>query len=156
MRADGTDLRQVTSGATGCYEPYYSPDGTKIVYEMDANIYVINANGTGQTQLTNDANNGEPQWTPDGSKIVFRSSRSGAWQVHIMDADGSNERQVTHSAGPNWEPTVSIDGKRIAFTSERVNPAHASDIYVINIDGTGETRLTDTSTWNLEPSWPGR
>ena len=77
-------------------------------------------------------------------------------QIYIMDADGGNVVQLTSSAGPNWEPTVAIDGTRIVFTTERHNPYHGSDVYMIKIDGTEETRITTTSTWNLEPSWPGR
>jgi Tol biopolymer transport system component len=161
MRADGSDLIQLTSSSGANSEPFYSPDGSKIVFasgrDGNENIYVMNADGTGQVRLTDDpATDGEPQWTPDGSKIVFYSNRSGGAQIHIMDADGANVVQLTSSTGPNWEPTVAIDGTRVAFTTERHDPGHSSEVYTMNIDGTGETRITTTATWNLEPSWPGR
>ena len=89
-------------------------------------------------------------------RIVFETYREGNGEIYVMDADGTHVMQLTSSAGPNWEPTVSIDGTRIAFTTERHDPGHSSEVYTVKIDGTGETRLTTTSTWNLEPSWPGQ
>jgi Tol biopolymer transport system component len=161
MRDNGTDLRQLTTAAGGNSEPFYSPDGTKIVFESsrdgDENIYVMNSDGTNQVRLTdNSGDEREPQWTPDGNKIVFAGNRSGPWQVYLMNADGSNVVQITYSVSPNWEPTVSIDGTWIAFTTERYSPNQGSEVYKIKIDGTEETRITTTTTWNLEPSWPGK
>jgi TolB protein len=87
---------------------------------------------------------------------VFYSNRGGEAQIYLMDADGANQVQLTSSTGPNWEPTVAIDGTRIVFTTERHNPGNGSEVYTMNMDGTGETRITTTATWNLEPSWPAR
>lgn len=117
----------------------------------------MNAHGTRTTRVTNNpSEDGEPQWTPDGNTIVFYSDRSGTPQIYTMRADGSGVVQLTFSAGPNWEPTVSIDGRRVAFSCERQDPGRTSEIFVINLDGTGETQITYNSAWDLEPSWPGR
>src|SRR5437868_1722235 len=74
---------------------HYSPDGTKIAFSSNADgnpeIYVMNADGSGIKQLTdNSAIDWNPSWSPDGKKIAFTSGRDGDFDVYVMDADGSN------------------------------------------------------------------
>ena len=73
-------------------------------------IYVMDADGTGQTRLTNNAGlDGEPDWSPDGTKIAFDNSRDG---IYVMNADGSGQTILTDNGGyPSWSP----DGTKIAF-----------------------------------------
>jgi dipeptidyl aminopeptidase/acylaminoacyl peptidase len=66
-----------------------------------------------------------------------------------MNADGTNQVQLTHDTVPDRHPKWSPDGTKIAFESYRGN----WEIYVINADGTAETRLTNDSAYDFEPDW---
>jgi dipeptidyl aminopeptidase/acylaminoacyl peptidase len=79
----------------------WSPDGTRIAFQAsrdgNAEIYVMNADGTGQTNLTNNpASESVPAWAPDGSEIVFHSSRDGNFEICAMQTDGSNPTRLTN------------------------------------------------------------
>ena len=101
----------------------YSHDGTNTAFRTDPNgskaaIYVMNADGTAQTRLTNNtADDTNPAWRPDG-KIVFNSDREGppgTFQVYVMNADGTGQTKVANSTGaerPAWryvDPLVPVN-----------------------------------------------
>lgn len=112
-----------------------------IAYEArrggDSEIYEMKADGSGSVALTeNDVDDDLPSWSPDGSEIAFTRRSASGTDIYIVDAAGSGEVRLTKdgaSSRPAWAP----DGKRIAFT-------RGGDIYVINVDGTGQKRLTST------------
>ena len=117
----------------------------------DFEIYVMNADGSGVTRLTdNDASDTFPRWSPDGQRIAFHSDRDGNWEIYVMNPDGSGVTRLTNNeasdAGPSWSP----DGQRIAFISNRDGNF---EIYVMNADGSGVTRLTDNDALDSTPSW---
>lgn len=131
----------------------------RIVFESnrDSNyeIYVMNADGTGETRLTNNsASDSDPTWSPDGTKIAFLSDRyrtlPGATEIYIMNADGSGQTRLTTDETPHLFLAWSPDGTRIAFTSSR---AGNGDIYVINVNDKSETRLTEHTAFDREPTW---
>jgi TolB protein len=89
--------------------PVWSPDGTRIAYTKNGDIFVINADGSGQTKLTDHpAGDWDPRWSPDGSKIVFTTDRDGNREIYVMNPDGSNQTNLTNSAEneehPSWAP----------------------------------------------------
>ncbi len=91
------ETKQIASGD----HPTWSPDGQRIAFSrkgtVNSDIYVINADGSGEIQLTHNAgDNITPDWSPDGSKIVFSSSRNGDTLLYIMNTDGSNVLQITY------------------------------------------------------------
>jgi TolB protein len=155
INPDGTDLRRLTTidiwpglpWNPGHIWPAWSPDGWKIAYTLveggeDQDIYVINADGTGQTRLTTVAGRDNyPAWSPDGSKIAFSSDRDqlGVLNIYVMNADGTDQVRLTegsHNERPTWSP----DGSKILFSSIR---DYAWEVYMMNPDGTGQVRLTD-------------
>jgi dipeptidyl aminopeptidase/acylaminoacyl peptidase len=113
--ADGNDAHPVSKNSTD-FNPAWSPDGTKIAFDRrvtfeDAEIYVMNADGSDPKRLTNDvAPDIQPAWSPDGRLIAFQSERVSKHvpQIFVMNADGSNVRQLTAddagNTAPAWQP----------------------------------------------------
>jgi dipeptidyl aminopeptidase/acylaminoacyl peptidase len=71
---------------------------------------VMNANGSGQTRITNDPSaESRPSWSPDGQKLAFTTSRDGNPEIYVMNADGSGPTRLTKSSAfdnsPDWQPT---------------------------------------------------
>jgi Tol biopolymer transport system component len=78
-------------------------------------------------------------------RIAFVANRNGSWQLYTMNPDGSDIVQITNLPATDfdsWFPAFSPDGRRIVFCRDRPDAPNASDLYVINADGTGLTRLT--------------
>jgi TolB protein len=99
----------------------WSPDGKKLVFGTNndpyqkktsrkAEVYIINADGSGRTALTsNSAADTSPAWSPDGTKIVFSGDRDGGdYDIYAMDTDGSDVARVTNlpedECCPDWQP----------------------------------------------------
>src|SRR5712691_2110552 len=105
-------------------------------------IYSTHADGSGKTVVANDG--GAPSWTPDG-RIIFSSTRSGSQQIWIMDADGSNARQIG-SLSPNLLPVMAQMGKNglIVFMGhdEMTQPDTNTGIWIMQSDGSGLQQLT--------------
>jgi hypothetical protein len=127
----------------------------KIAFHSDRDgnfeIYVMNADGAGQTNLTNDpAGDNFPAWSPDGSRIAFHSDRDGNFEIYVMNADGSGLGNLTNNPADDAYAAWSPDGTRIAFSSDRDGNF---EIYLMNADGTGLARLTDNAAEDSPPRW---
>jgi len=98
---------------------------------------------------------GRSDWSADGQFIVTYSGPSWNREVYIMNADGSNARQLTPSGGNSQGPSFSPDGKWVAFTAyfDYYGDDHGCEIYVIRIDGTDLRRLTNNDYCDYQPRW---
>ena len=82
----------------------------KIAFNSDRDgnyeVYVMNADGSGQANLTNNAAaDFQPSWSPDGTQIAFASTRDGNYEVYVMNADGSGQANLTNNAAIDFYPT---------------------------------------------------
>jgi Tol biopolymer transport system component len=163
VNVTGTGLiRLIDDPSRGANYPSWSPDSEKVAVtsKKDGNpeIYVVNADGTGIERLTNDPLwNISPDWSPDGSKIAFTRYKpmdcTTIGEIFLMNPDGSDLTQLTStpdfcSAYSRWSP----DGKQIAFISKG-GEEDVRDVYVINVDGTGQTNLTNNPAEDRSPEW---
>jgi Tol biopolymer transport system component len=114
MNADGTRRRRLVESA-GSSGIAWSPDGRKIAFNRrpdagdDRAVFVVNADGSGLRNLAGNSgvNDANPVWSPDGRVIAFTSDRDGNAEIYVMDADGSNQRNVSQNPADDWDPAWS-------------------------------------------------
>jgi Tol biopolymer transport system component len=196
MNPDGssaTPFTKLTALGADSKTAAWSPDGSKIAYasrraldgsdhpdNLNDNLWLVNADGSGTAHLTNLTDGGAetfgPVWSPDGSKIAFLSSRAldgsnsfnlpnNTQNVWIMNADGSNQKPLTKLTASNadaiyplcWSP----DGSKLVFSSsaafngsDAVDVNGVENIWVMNADGSGQTPLTKLTAFIAESIFP--
>ena len=165
---DGSGLRQLTTEDGYDAEATFSPAGDRIVFtsarDGDLELYSMAPDGSDVIRLTDRPGyDGGAFYSPDGSKIIWRAHypgegpeledyrrllsqgllRPGELEIYIMDADGSNQRQLTQLGGANFAPYWHPSGEKIVFSSNHHDPdGRDFEIYMINLDGSGLTRIT--------------
>lgn len=125
--------------------------------ERDGNgeIYLINSDGSGLTNLTNHPDDdGDPSWSPDGSKIAFTIGND----FYVINADGTARKKLNMNSPGSFNVLLewSPDGRKLLFFSNRDHIGEEdpiSDFYVMNADGTGQTRLTYTGDGGDHATW---
>jgi TolB protein len=176
-KADGSDLRQLTTTPGYDAETTITRDGKYLVFtskrDGDLDIYRMDANGKKVKRLTSELGyDGGPFWSYDGKQIVYRAYhpetekeksdyvdllkqnliRPTVLDLWVMNADGSNKRQVTHLNKASFAPYFFPDGQRIIFSSNYADPKGRDfDLYTIKTDGTGMERLTYNDTFDGFP-----
>lgn len=171
MNADGSNVQQLTNDGVQNGQPKWSPDGTKIAFTRgggcvillnpalksrmvpaDDNpcvpyIYVMNADGSNKTKISQGENEAWPVWSPDGTKLAFATvnymSADGN-EIYVMNANGTNRTRLTNDSFIDFPTSWSPDGNTIAFTSNRDTPQTGIfrfQLYTMNANGTNRVRL---------------
>jgi Tol biopolymer transport system component len=165
--ADGSNRQRLTHYGIYTAEATLSPDGRTLVFtslkDGDLDLYSMNVDGSNIRRLTSTPGyDGGAFFSPDGRQIVYRSwhpagedlrayqdllrqglVRPNRMEIWVMNADGSNQRQITQLGGANFAPFFTPDGRQIIFSSNHRNPRSRNfDLYLVNTDGSGLVQVT--------------
>ena len=163
--AGGAPARLDVGFPAAC-DPDWSPNGRKIAFSAGPSsdalrIYVSDPAGAGAVAISHPPEGTTdfvPAWSPDGTRVVFerRSANRDSYNLVLVDADGTNERQLTHGHGFDGTPWWSPDG-RILFVSDRLHARRGcrdcSALYVMRLTDGHVGRITRKRYNALMPAW---
>ena len=144
--ADGTGEVNVTNSLVDDRDPAWSPSGSQIAFARKVGdviskyqIFVMNADGTGQTQLSTSitVNDEHPAYSPDGGTIAFQSDRDVNTQIYSMSSGGGSATRLTNTTSNEVEPTFSPEGDLIAFA----RPDPGGGIFTMPAGGGSATQV---------------
>ncbi|MFN3651763.1 MAG: TolB family protein [Armatimonadota bacterium] len=179
IRTDGSELKPITDSPGYDAEATVDWKTDRIVFtsmrDGDLDIYTMERDGTDVKRLTDALGyDGGAFFSPDGKKICYRANhptaeadvrdykdllaknlvRPNKMELWIMDADGSNKKQITSNGAANFCPFFSPDGTKLIFASNVHDPNPRSrnfDLYMVNVDGTGLERVTFDPAFDAFP-----
>src|SRR5881296_1817930 len=175
--ADGAGAQRLTTNPEYDAEGTLSPDGRTIVFtslrDGDLDVYTMGVDGRDVRRLTTTLGyDGGPFFSPDGKLIVYRAYHPGTaadsatyrdliarhqvrptqMDLWVMNADGSDQRQVTHLPGASFAPAYTPDGRRIVFASNWREPRSRNfDLYLVSLDGSGLEQVTTSPEFDAFP-----
>jgi Tol biopolymer transport system component len=149
MNDDGTNLTRLRDGE----HPAWSPDHSKIVFEANHTIVIMNADGTGAKPLTGVADDEYPSFNGDGTKVVFAhpNAKTGNSEIFIVNADGTNRQLLVKVAKMSLtSPRISPDGTKLAVQAQQ---RLSSEIVVIDLATKRRTVVADSPDNEQAPAW---
>jgi Tol biopolymer transport system component len=167
MPSFGLPQVQLTEVRPDDAQSAWSPDGRRIAFKSRRNgnneLYVMNADGSDETRLTNSfrVSEGQPFWSPDGTRLLYRQTpdnpitqNADIWQIDVNPAS-PNARPVLERVGDERYPSYSPDGTKIVFRGDTDLVDHSGDeeLYVMNADGTNIVRLTSNAVFDSAPAF---
>jgi len=155
INSDGSGFRELTDGTKDDVQVSISGDGSKIVFtrivEKNVLLFVMNSDGTGLKQLTDSKGDytpfvTNPSISDDGKKIAFQDSVAVGSNIFVVNSDGTGLTKLTTTSGDyskNTSPSISGNGNKIAYTfTPSIMNENNSEVFLINVDGSGLTQLT--------------
>lgn len=158
MNADGTDHRLITTGSN----PRWSPDGSRLVFncgfpQLDNKLCLVNADGTGRTEIPNTSGFTSPDWAPDGVTLVASGAPTFGTETVVLSIDGVVERRFPKWHSARW----SRDGDLAFLRHAEVETLGVClpepcdtyrGIFMAERDGTGLRRVT-TNQYDFTPQF---
>lgn len=154
MDLNGNILAQITSGEEIANSPRYSPDGSRIAYQIGSDIRAsrVVVQQIGNASLTEIVKDGEnPSWSPDGKRIALARVTGSKGTIWVYSLDTMEGRQLTSSSNDESWPTWSPDGQWIAFQS--TEPGGNRHLWKANSHGGPPQQLTQGNTEDSHPQW---
>jgi CxxC motif-containing protein (DUF1111 family) len=160
MNANGSAQTNITNDQLNHdTEPTWSPDGTQLAFTRttlggSADIWKRSSSSGGlpPVRLTNNPGaEGHPSWSPDGTQLAFHRTSGAQSDIFRLPAAGGAETQLTADSFHNTQPAWSPNGSAIAFTSTR--GLAGPRVFVMNADGSAETRLLNFGSADSLPAW---
>jgi len=133
------------------FGPSWSPDSQRLVYSaLDLDLHVVNADGTGDTDVTNSAvDEAFPAWSPDGASFAYVSTGNGQPGVYVSAANGTGAHLVAASLAQLCAPAWAPSGTQLAYA----NHANGNlQVWVVNVDGTNPHAVA-TLIASFQPAW---
>ena len=173
VKADGANPVKLTDSPHVDLGPRWSPDGTRIALTrtvkdsskrltgapwpapLSQEVYVINADGSGEIRLTDGPGFKEfTAWSPNGKRMLLNVRQEWteeSWEIYVMNADGTDMKNLSDRPGKDNNASWSPDGKLFVFESIREDDTE--DIYEMNADGSNVRRLSDDPSADMLPRW---
>jgi Tol biopolymer transport system component len=153
MDRSGRNVQRLTTDPARDLAPAWSPDSKRLAFTSDrdaraaADVYVMNADGSGVDRMTSDMANWAPQFSPDGRQLAVQIDRD----VWVIDVATRQKRRLTVHPANGMNPTWSADGSRLAFVTTRNRKA---EIFTMKPDGTDATLLVSMAAGSvIDPRW---
>jgi Tol biopolymer transport system component len=148
VNPDGSGLTKLSPTGAFDINPVWSPDASKLLFGSDHDLYVMNGDGSARTKLVEGQGIFTFRWSRDGTKIAFIKERPEGEDTFedlwVMNADGSGQLLLASNAvDPSWSP----DGLKIVYAAAN------QQLHIINVDGTGDTPITDATIRAAQPAW---
>jgi dipeptidyl aminopeptidase/acylaminoacyl peptidase len=165
MNPDGSNPTNLSNNPGNDFDPAWSPDGTKIAFtrfnsDGTRKIYVMNADGSNQTDLSTTGHSDAAAWSPDGTRIAFSSDRdtNGIAEIYTMNPDGSNPTNISNSSEgeffPDWQPLPTNNAPTV--TKVNPDPGSTTTDRTPTIAATVSAQQTDLAKANITLTLDGQ